>query len=67
MRLRKNVAKRFKKIGNAVVLIWKVLMVAEKRFRKLSALHLLREVYEGIIFVNGENIVSLEKERRAIA
>lgn len=67
VRLRTNVARRMKNIGNAVALIWKVLMVAEKRFRRISAPHLLAEVYEGAIFVNGERMVMLEKERRATA
>ena len=34
-------AKRFKKVDGATALIWKLLMVAEKRFRKLNAPHLL--------------------------
>ncbi|MEO0294303.1 MAG: transposase, partial [candidate division WOR-3 bacterium] len=67
VRLRTNVARRMKNVGNAVALIWKVLMVAEKRFRRISAPHLLEEVYEGAIFVNGERMVMLEKERRATA
>ncbi len=67
VRLRTSVAKRFKKVGDAVAMIWKVLMVAERRLRKLSAPHLLAEVYEGEEFVNGEKVVVLEKRSRAIA
>ena len=33
VRLRTDAAKRYKKVANATALIWRVLMVAEKRFR----------------------------------
>ena len=45
VRLRTNAAKRHKKVANATALIWRTLMVAEKRFRKLDAPHLLKDVY----------------------
>lgn len=67
VRLRTKVARRFGKVGNAVAMIWKVLMVAESRFRKLNAPHLLSEVWQGVRFVNGERVVKLEEERRATA
>ncbi len=35
-RLRTNAAKLYRRVTNAVVIIWKVLMIAEKRFRKLN-------------------------------
>ncbi|MBF0555331.1 MAG: IS256 family transposase [Nitrospirae bacterium] len=53
VRLRTNAAKRYKKVSNAVALIWKVLLIAEKRFRKLNAPNLMAEVYEGVKYVNG--------------
>lgn len=53
VRLRTNAAKRYRKVTNAVVIIWKVLMIAEKRFRKLNAPHLLAEVFEGVKYVDG--------------
>ena len=40
-------AKRFKKVDGATALIWKLLMVAERRFRKLNAPHLLPGVLRG--------------------
>ena len=61
VRLRTYVARRFKKVRNATALIWKVLMVAEKRFRKLNAPHLLEDVYNGVRFVNGRKA----KEKKA--
>ncbi len=54
MRLRTGAAKRFKNLTNAAALIWKVLRVAETRFRKLDAPHLLTEVAAGATFVDEE-------------
>ncbi len=45
VRLRTNAAKRYKKVVAASALIWRTLMVAEKRFRRLNAPHLLHVVY----------------------
>ena len=45
VRLRTNAAKRYKKVAAASALIWRTLMVAEKRFRRLNAPHLLTAVY----------------------
>lgn len=45
VRLRTNAAKRYKKLAAASALIWRTLMVAEKRFRRLNAPHLLPAVY----------------------
>ncbi len=54
LRLRTDAAKRFKKVDNATVLIWKVLRVAESRWRKLDAPELLKDVYEGRSFEDGK-------------
>jgi putative transposase len=53
VRLRTEAAKRYKKVDNATAVIWKVLLVAEKRFRKLNAPHLMKDVYQGVRFVDG--------------
>lgn len=53
VRLRTSAAKRFKKVESATALIWKLLTVAEKRFRRLNAPHLLGDVLEGKKFVDG--------------
>jgi len=53
VRLRTDAAKRYKKVPNAEALIWKILMIAEKKFRRLDATHLLVEVYKGKKFVDG--------------
>jgi len=47
MRLRTDAAKRFKKAANATAMIWRLLLVAEKRFRKIDAPHLAAAVYRG--------------------
>lgn len=60
VRLRTDAAKRFKKVENATAMIWKLLKVAETRFRRLKGYWLLQDVYEGKIFVDG---VSMQKKR----
>jgi transposase-like protein len=45
VRLRTNASKRYKKVANATALIWRTMMVAETRFRKLDAPDLLKDVY----------------------
>lgn len=47
IRLRTDAAKRFKKVANATALIWKLMMVAQKRFRRLDAAALARHVHAG--------------------
>lgn len=53
LRLRTDAAKRFKKVENATVVIWKMLMLAEQRFRRLNAPEKLMQVYLG--FRTGES------------
>jgi transposase-like protein len=53
LRLRTDAAKRFKKVENATAVIFKMLQVAEKRFRRLNAPELLREVVLGAEFKDG--------------
>jgi transposase-like protein len=52
-RLRTNAAKRFKKVSNATAVIWKMLLVAERAFRKLKHPELMKGVYEGIHYTDG--------------
>ncbi len=37
LRLRTDAAKRYKRVDRATAVIWKMLMIAEKRFRRLKA------------------------------
>jgi putative transposase len=53
VRLRTTAAKRFKKVGSATAMIWKVLQVAEQTFRRLNAPELLPAVYAGATYVEG--------------
>lgn len=64
VRLRTDAAKRYKKVTNAEALIWKILRIAEKRFRRLNAPHLMEEVYKGKKFVDG---VAVKKVNGRIA
>jgi hypothetical protein len=54
VRLRATAAKRFKKVANATALIWRLVMVAERRYCKLKARELLAAVSIGQRCVDGE-------------
>ena len=56
VRLRTNAGKRYKRVQGATALIWRVLMVAEKRFRKLNAPELLPLVYGGQQYQDGKPV-----------
>ncbi len=62
LRLRTDAAKRFKKVANATALIWRMLMVAERRFRRLDAPEQLAAVYNGRKFADGK----LVKEKQSL-
>jgi transposase-like protein len=57
VRLRTDAAKRFHKTPNATAMIWKLLMVAEQRFKKLGGQIELADVYEGERFEDGKRVV----------
>ena len=61
VRLRTSAAKRFKRVDGATALIWKLLMVAEKRFRKLNAPHLLPGVLAGKRYADGKPVPAQEQ------
>ena len=65
VRLRTSAAKRFKRVESATALIWKLLTVAEKRFRKLDAPHLLRDVFEGRKFEDGKPVSTQQRKAAA--
>jgi transposase-like protein len=52
-RLRTSAAKRFKKTENATAMLWKLLIVAESRFRKVHAPELMAKVAAGVRYENG--------------
>ena len=53
LRLRTDAAKRYKKVENATAVIWKMLLVAEQRFRKLDAPERMKQVSLGVQFRDG--------------
>jgi putative transposase len=65
VRLRTDAARRYKKVANAETLIWKILMIAEKKFRRLNARELLEQVYNGHRFENGIEVEEITRTRRA--
>ena len=54
-----------KRVESATALIWKLLTVAEKRFRKLNAPHLLGDVFEGRKFEDGKPVSTQQREAAA--
>lgn len=54
VRLRTHAGKRYKRVQGATALIWRVLRVAETRFRKLNAPELLPAVYAGRRYQDGQ-------------
>ena len=56
VRLRTTAAKRYQKVENATAVIWRLLMVAEKHFRVLTAPELFAEVARGVTYVDGVRV-----------
>jgi hypothetical protein len=52
-RIRTDAAKRYKKVENATAVIWKMLLLAEEKFRKPDAPEKTKEIYLGIDFLEG--------------
>jgi transposase-like protein len=52
-RLRTDAARRFKTVANATAVIWKILLVAERAFRRVKHPELMQGVYEGIQYGDG--------------
>ncbi len=65
VRLRTTAAKRFKKVASATALIWKLLQVAEKTFRRLNAPELLPLVYTGVQYQDGKQVKIMVPEALA--
>ena len=61
LRLRTDAAKRFKKVEFATAAIFKLLLVAEKNFRRLNAPELMREVHLRVRFEDGERVTESSK------
>ncbi|MBN2208382.1 MAG: hypothetical protein JW759_03710 [Candidatus Coatesbacteria bacterium] len=65
VQLRTNAAKRFKKVENATAIPWKVLMVAEERFKCSRAPELVKRVIEGVIYADGRQ-QDVEQRTKAV-
>ena len=65
VRLRTDAARRYKKVANAEALIWKILMIAEKKFRRLNSPELLQQVYNRHLFEDGIEVEEITRKRRA--
>jgi len=65
VRLRTDAARRYKKVANAAALIWKILLIAEKKFRRLNAPEPLEQVYNGQRFEDGIEGEEITRKSRA--
>ena len=65
VRLRTDAARRYNKVAKAEALIWKILMIAEKKFRRLNSPELLAAVYDGQLFEDGMPMQEINPKRRA--
>jgi putative transposase len=60
VRLRTAAGKRYRKVANATALIWRVLLVAERSFRRLDRPELLADVAQGATYEDGVRIARVE-------
>lgn len=67
VRLRTEASRRFKKVEHAEAMVWKLLTVAEKSWRKLNAPGLLKAVFEGSLFKDGVAVKTKVEETRIAA
>jgi putative transposase len=67
VRLRTAAGKRYKKVANATALIWRVLMVAERSFRRLDHPELLPALAEGAIYEDGVRVVRINPATEEVA
>jgi len=67
LRLRTDAAKRFKKVDNAIAVIWKTLLIVEQRFRRLNAPDLLDQVFQGARYEDGVMVEEPKSEKRDAA
>jgi transposase-like protein len=66
VRLRTAASKRYKQVEGATAMIWKLLMVAEQTFRKISASELLVKVYAGMCCEDGVFVKATEVSEPAV-
>ena len=61
VRLRTNAARRYKRVDNATAIIWKLLRIGERAWRRLKGAEYLRSAYDGATFVNGKIVKNADK------
>jgi len=62
LKLRTDAAVRYENVGNATAVIWKMSMIAEKRFRRLKAPELTVDVYQGAQYVHDVRLETYTEE-----
>jgi transposase-like protein len=67
IRLRTNAARRFKRVDNASAMIWKLLRISEKAWRRLKGAELLRDIHERRTFVDGKIVKTDDKVKAPAA
>jgi len=67
IRLRTNAARRFKRVDNASAMIWKLLQISEKAWRRLKGAELLRDIHERRTFVDGKIVKTDDKVKAPAA
>lgn len=67
VRLRTTAAKRYKKVAHATAIIWRLLCVAERRFRKLNAPEQCKDVFHGTRYADGIAIPTHPSSQKAAA
>lgn len=67
VRLRTDASRRYKRVEAARAMIWKLMGVAEKGWRRLNAPELLKDVHAGKRFDDGLAIVEVRSEKMAVA
>ncbi|TAL24688.1 MAG: IS256 family transposase [Nitrospirae bacterium] len=67
VRLRTSASKRYKKVESATAMIWKLLKVAEKSFRKINSPEMLPAVYAGKLFENGIAVTTKTEDLKVAA
>jgi transposase-like protein len=67
VRIRTGAARRYKRLDNAEAVVWKLLLVAERRFRKLNGAELLRAVLDGVPYLDGKPVVAPVTAQREAA
>ena len=53
------------KVTNATAVLWKMLMIAERRFKRLRAPELMKRVFDGAVYEDGIEQKTVDKENEA--